>query len=95
MINQNTLLTFLPNHLFWDIDVNKLSIKSDKNTIIPRMLFSTTKDSFETEITILEKMYSKDEIIESLIHTKERISNEVCRLVADRYTIKPFKRYSI
>ena len=95
MINQNTLLTFLPNHLFWDIDVNKLSIKGDKNTIIPRMLFSTTKDSFETEITILEKMYSTDEIIESLTHTKERISNEVCRLVADRYTIKPFKRYSI
>lgn len=95
MKNKNTILSFFPNHLFWDIDVNKLSIKRDKDIIIPRMLFSTTKESFELEISILEKIYSKDDIIESLMKTKERISNEVCGLVADKYAIKPFKRYAI
>ena len=95
MKNKNTILSFLPTHLFWDIDVDKLSIKRDKDIIIPRMLFSTTKESFESEISILEKIYSKDDIIESLMQTKERISNEVCSLVADKYAIKPFKRYAI
>lgn len=84
-----------PKHLFWDMDANRLSVEKDRSIIIPRALFATTKNSFEKDIQNLEKLYSKNEITSILRNTKEHISNEVCILVAKRYKIKPFFRYSL
>ncbi len=88
------ILPFLPKHLFWDIDVERISIKRDKNIIIPRLLFNSTESTFDADIAILEKYYSQDEIIQTLRSTKERISNQVCLFVAKKYAVEPFKRFN-
>lgn len=77
------------------MDSSKLSLKRDKNIIIPRALYATTKDSFIKDIKVLEEYYSKSEIIDILKHTKENISNQVCELVSKRYHTKTFYRYAI
>jgi hypothetical protein len=82
-----------PSHLFWDIDASKLDIGSDRDIIIPRALFATTPESFNDDITKLENFYTKSQIVGELKATKERISNQVCNLVAKRYHISPFSRF--
>ena len=77
------------------MDSSKLSIKRDKDIIIPRALYATTKDSFPKDIEALETFYSKRDIVDILKHTKENISNQVCELVSKRYHTKPFYRYAI
>jgi hypothetical protein len=84
-----------PKHLFWDMDSSKLSIKRDKDIIIPRALLATTKESFPKDIKVLETYYSNSEIVNILKHTKENISNQVCELVSKRYRTKPFYRYFV
>jgi len=84
-----------PNHVFWDMDSSKLSIKRDKDIIIPRALYATNKDSFPKDIKVLEEYYSKRDIVEILKQTKENISNQVCILVSKRYNTKPFYRYAV
>tara|TARA_R110000868_G_scaffold136272_1_gene349171 strand:- start:1209 stop:1496 length:288 start_codon:yes stop_codon:yes gene_type:complete len=84
-----------PKYAFWDMDSSKLSIKRDKDIIIPRALYATTKDSFSKDIKVLEEYYSKREIVDILKHTKENISNQVCELVSKRYRTKTFYRYAI
>ena len=84
-----------PKHLFWDVEYEKLDLKKDKDLIIPRALYATTRKSFDKDISILEKFYSKPQIVKQLKHTKERISNEVCRMVADRYHIDSFARFEV
>lgn len=84
-----------PKHLFWDVEYEKLDLKKDKDLIIPRALYATTRKSFDKDISKLEKFYSKPQIVKELKHTKERISNEVCRMVADRYHIDSFARFEV
>jgi len=84
-----------PKYAFWDMDSSKLSLKRDKDIIIPRALYATTKDTFPKDITVLEAYYSKREIVDILKHTKENISNQVCELVSKRYNTKPFYRYAV
>lgn len=87
------ILSIFPKLNFWDVDYSKLDLKKDKDFIIPRALYFTTKDSFEDDIEKLEKYYTKKVIVSQLKSTKERISNEVCIQVAYRYNIDPFYRY--
>src|SRR5690242_18408409 len=82
-----------PAHIFWDIDSSCLDIKKDMNFIIARVLFATATATFDRDISQLELLYTRDQIINALKNTKERISNNVCNLVADRYFIEPFKRF--
>lgn len=77
------------------MDYSKLSYKEDKDIIIPRALYATTKDTFSKDITKLERIYSKRDILNILRNTKERISNELCQLVSKRYKVAVFYRYSI
>lgn len=84
-----------PKHLFWDMDASRLSLQKDKAIIIPRALYATTHDSFEKDIQRIEELYSKKDILNILKSTKELISNEVCTLVAKRYKVRPFLRYSL
>lgn len=79
--------------MFWDMDFNKLSTKEDMHVIIPRMLLATNEDTFLNDIAIIEQVYTSMEIYTVLKNTKERISNEVCRLVAARYNKPTFLRF--
>ena len=83
----------VPKHVFWDMDISQLSAKQDKALIIPRMLMATTQDSFLQDIVKVENHYTKNEIYTILKNTKERISNNVCRMVAARYNKPTFLRY--
>lgn len=83
----------LPKYLFWDVNPKNLDIQDDKDFIIPRALYATTVETFARDIQSLEELYSRTQIVKELQTTKERISNDVCKLVADRYHVKQFFRY--
>jgi len=95
MKRENKILAIFPEYLFWDVNVNSLDIKRDQDFIIPRALYMTNKDSFDTDIKRLESIYSSNQIVEHLKNTKEKISNEVCELVAKRYSVPVFHRFKI
>jgi hypothetical protein len=73
--------------------MNKLSIEKDKQFIIPRILMSTNKQTFVEDVASLEKVYEPQEIYTALKNTKERISNELCEMIAQRYQKPTFLRY--
>lgn len=82
-----------PKHLFWDVDPSTLDVDRDRDLIIPRALIATTPESFNTDISRLEELYSRSTIAKELMSTKERISNQVCLMVARRYHKKKFTRF--
>jgi len=75
------------------MDHSKLNLTRDAAIIIPRALYATNEETFATDISILEQFYSKNTILKYLKTTKERISNEVCAMVAKRYNVHPFARF--
>ena len=77
------------------MDYSKLNLSKDKDIIIPRALFATTEETFETDIQKLETLYSAKDIVKYLKLTTENISNKVCLSVAKRYNVKPFLRFSL
>jgi len=87
------IATIFPKHLFWDMDHSKLNLSRDKDIIIPRALFATNEATFVADIIKLEQFYSKNIILKYLKTTKERISNEVCTMVAQRYNVPTFARF--
>jgi hypothetical protein len=87
------IATIFPKHLFWDMDYSKLNLSRDKDIIIPRALFATNEESFETDIVKLESLYSAKDIVKYLKITKELISNKVCEMVAKRYCVSTFARF--
>jgi hypothetical protein len=86
----NKIASLLPEYLFWDVKVENLDLKRDKDFIIPRAHYMTSRNSFDTDISKLEKLYSSTQIIKYLKNTKEKISNEVCEPVAKRYSVPGF-----
>jgi hypothetical protein len=88
------IVTIFPKHLFWDMDPSKLILSKNKSIIIPRALYATTSETFETDILKLEALYSAKDIVKYLKLTTENISNKVCITVAKRYNVKPFLRFS-
>lgn len=91
----NNIVTIFPKHLFWDMDYSKLNLKKDLDSIIPRAMYATTKDTFDQDIEKLEQFYTKEQIIEHLKNTKELISNQVCVLVSKRYNVEQFYRFKL
>ena len=87
--------SIFPKHLFWDIDYENLDFFNDSDIIIPRALYLTNTESFENDIKKLEKIYTSSQIVLQLKLTKEKISNQVCEMVAKRYHVPLFKRFSI
>ncbi len=77
------------------MDYSKLNLSKDKSIIIPRALFATTPETFETDIQKLEELYSTKDIVKYLKLTTENISNKVSISVAKRYNVKPFLRFSL
>jgi len=92
--HKENIADIFPKHLFWDMDHSKLDLKKDKDIIIPRALYATTSESFNSDILKLERLYTNNQIVMELKSTKEHISNEVCLLVANRYHIPKFSRFS-
>ena len=95
MDKQQNIASIFPKHLFWDVDMSKLDLQKDKDLIIPRALFATTESTFSRDITRLESLYSQEEILTVLKTTKELISNNVCKWVADRYAGNGFERFKL
>jgi len=93
MIKDVHISQLFPKHLFWDVDMACLDIDKDHDLIIPRALIATTPSTFTTDIAKLETLYSKAAIARELKVTKERVSNQICRLVAGRYHVKQFLRF--
>jgi hypothetical protein len=84
-----------PKQAFWDMDSSKLSAQKDKAIIIPRVLMTTNEDTFSKDIELVESVYNTNEIYTTLKDTKERISNNVCRLISKRYNKPTFLRYNL
>ena len=95
MKQENHILNQFPKASFWDVDPAELDLKSDWDFIIPRALFLTTAATFKADISSLENIYSSQQILEALQSTRERVSNSVCLMVADRYHVAPFLRFRI
>jgi len=89
----NKISILFPKYLFWDMNYFDLDLVLDQDIIIPRALYMTNKSSFKNDIEKLEKIYTPAQIISNLKTTKELISNEVCELVALRYSIPLFQRF--
>lgn len=83
----------LPKYLAWDMDTDTLDLKRDKDIIIPRALLATTPATFSNDISNLEQVYTKNQIVKELKSTKERISNKVCSMVSERYHVPVFARF--
>ena len=83
-----------PKHLFWDVDMARLDINAHRDLIIPRALIATTPSTFTADILKLEAIYPKAVIARELKATTEKVSNEICRLVARRYHVKQFLRFA-
>ncbi len=93
MKQRRNIAELFPKHLFWDVDSSKLHIQRDCAFIIPRALYMTNRESFSTNIAKLEQLYTPQQIVEQLKNTKEKISNDVCRMVAEHYSIPRFYRF--
>lgn len=84
-----------PKYVFWDVNPKRLDVERDFYLIIPRALFATDENNFEANIQKLEDLYPRETILQILQQTREAISNKVCELVAQRYQVEPFYRWSI
>jgi len=90
-----TIPSVFPKYLFWDMEYSQLSVERDDDIIIPRALYFTDLRTFNEDISRLEVFYTPQQIVQQLRNTKELISNEVCAMVAERYHIPLFHRFSI
>lgn len=88
-------LTNIPSVIFWDMDIRKLSIRRDYKIIISRILMFTNKTYFENNISILESYFKPSEIIKVIKETNERISDEVCALLSEKYNVTIFSKFGI
>lgn len=86
--------TILPRESFWDMRFDQLDADRDRSLIVPRALYFTTPQTFDRDIKRLEKIYNKTEILKELKSTKEPLSNQLLALVASRYHVPVFKRFT-
>jgi hypothetical protein len=84
----------LSKESFWDIKFDQLNADRDRALIVPRALYFTTPQTFDRDIERLEKIYDKTEILKELKSTKEPLSNKLLALVANRYHVPVFNRFT-
>lgn len=80
-----------PAGLFWDVPMEKLSLKRDKDFIIQRVLNRADVNLFKS----LEKLYSLDDIKFYALGSREIFGNERIEYIAARYGLNPrdFHKY--
>lgn len=88
------ILEILPRESFWDIAFDQLNADRDRSLIVPRALYFTTPQTFDRDIERLEKIYDKMEILHELKSTKQPLSNKLLALVASRYQVPVFYRFT-
>ena len=88
------ILEILPRESFWDMKFDQLKADRDRSLIVPRALYFTTPQTFDRDIERLEKIYNKTEILKELKSTKEPLSNKLLALVASRYHVPVFNRFT-
>jgi len=86
MIMNYKLSDFFPKVMFWDVDMDKLSIKYDDDFIIIRVLAYHMNDIKHLES--LEKLYSIPKIKHYAI-SGSIFGNNVIEFVAKRYDLNP------
>lgn len=79
--------------IFWDVKMDELSVKRDKDFIIQRVL-SRHMNEVENLIN-LEKLYSKNIIKSYAKNSSEIFGNENIEFLANHYGLNPkgFKKY--
>ena len=92
-IKKNDLRSNFRKAMFWDVEMDKLSIKHDKFFIIDRVLSRSMKNSIYLDR--LEKFYSIKDIKEVAKSSRSIRGNESIRFIANRYAMNPksFKQY--
>ena len=84
----------LSKESFCDVKFDQLDADRDRSLIVPRALYFTTPQTFDRDIKQLEKIYNKTEILKELKSTKESLSNQLLALVASRYQVPVFNRFT-
>lgn len=89
----NSLSDLFPRAIFWDVNIDNLSLSKDKNFIIQRVLSRHMNKNEYLEN--LEKLYSKNLIKSSAKDSSEIFGNENIEFIANRYGLRPnvFKKY--
>lgn len=79
--------------MFWDVDMGKLSVKEDKFFIIDRVLSGSMENP--KYLQQLDKMFSRQDIINVAKSSRSIRGNESIRFIANRYGMDPksFKQY--
>jgi len=86
-------LKSIPRVIFWDMDINQLSLIRDYKIIISRILMFTNEEHFNNNITLLERKFSIKKIISSVTESTDRISDVVFNLLSKKYSISIKSKY--
>jgi hypothetical protein len=88
-----SLSDLFPYEMFWDVEIDNLSLEKDSRFIIQRVLSRSMNNSEYFEK--LEKLYSNKRIKSIAIQSPEIIGNEDIEFIASRYHLNPerFKKY--
>ncbi len=92
-LGSKKLSKLFPAVMFWDVDMDMLSLNRDKDFIIPRVLGRFMDD--DEYLDNLEAIYPIDEIKSFAINSNEIFGNEIIEHLAKRYHLNPFdfKKY--
>lgn len=89
----HNLSDIFPREMFWDMNMDDLSLEKDSDFIIQRVLSRSMHNS--EYLVKLEKLYSNSEISAIALQSSEIRGNEDIEFIAERYQLKPeqFKKY--
>ena len=73
---------------FWDRIIDILNRKNDQRFIIQRIVQWSFPKDFDDNVDMLEKYYTKEEIIDSVANPLERIDRNILQKISKRYGIK-------
>jgi len=84
---KDILLNLFDSYIFWDIDVEKINIQKEYELIISRVLMFTDSNHFLKNIESLKELFSFNLIRNTVLNTKERISDEIISLFSKTYAL--------
>lgn len=75
MTKSTDILHHFPAYIFWDAKADTLDIKANSQYIIEKVMISCAdQEDFNNAIQILEKLYSKKKLENTIFNSKELIS---------------------
>lgn len=85
-------LAEMPRVFFWDVDIESLDLKRDYFFIISRILSFTTVEFLCHNIEIIRTQFDIQIIQEVLENTTEIISDDICKLMSEMYSIPNYSK---